>query len=104
MSIEQHSVAQAVHLRQHHCIYTNPGARARAEVTSWQVCLDPHGQAKQKAELQNLRMRINRLRRMGEDTEDLLLELEDKEKSYGRGKQQRPPGAYLATNQIFSTE
>ena len=61
-------------------------------------------QTKQKAELQNLRMRINRLRRMGEDTEDLLLELEDKEKSYGRGKQQRPPGAYLATNQIFSSE
>ena len=59
-------------------------------------------QTKQKAELQNLRMRINRLRRMGEDTEDLLLELEDKEKSYGRGKQQRPPGAYLATNQIFT--
>ena len=61
-------------------------------------------QTEQKAELQNLRMRINRLRRMGEGTEDLLLELEEKEKSYGRGKQQRPPGAYLATNQIFSTE
>ena len=61
-------------------------------------------QTKQKAELQNLRIRINRLRRKGEDTEDLLLELEDKEKSYGRGKQQRPPGAYLATNQIFSNE
>ena len=61
-------------------------------------------QTKQKAELQNLRIRINRLRRKGEDTEDLLLELEDKEKSYGRGKQQRPPGAYLATNQIFSAE
>ena len=54
--------------------------------------------------MQNLRIRINRLRRKGEDTEDLLLELEDKEKSYGRGKQQRPPGAYLATNQTFSTE
>ena len=61
-------------------------------------------QTEQKAELQNLRIRINRLRRKGEDTEDLLLELENKEKSYGRGKQQRPPGAYLATNQIFSTE
>ena len=61
-------------------------------------------QTKQKAELQNLRMRINRLRRMGEDTEDLLLELKDKEKSYRRGKQQRPPGAYLATTQIFSAE
>ena len=61
-------------------------------------------QTEQKTELQNLRMRINRLRRMGEDTEDLLLELHDKEKIYGRGKQQRPPGAYLATNQIFSTE
>ena len=48
--------------------------------------------------------RINRLQRKGEDTDDLLLELEDKEKSYGRGKQQRPPGAYLATNQTFSTE
>ena len=54
--------------------------------------------------LQNLRIRINRLRRKGEDTEDLLLELEDKEKSYRRGKQQRPPGAYLATNQTFTTE
>ena len=61
-------------------------------------------QTKQKAELQNLRIRINRLRRKGEDTEDLLLELKKKEKSYGRGKQQRPPGAFLATNQIFSTE
>ena len=59
-------------------------------------------QTKQKAELQDLRIRINRLRRKGEDTEDLL-ELEDKEKSYGRGKQQRPPGAHLATNQIFTT-
>ena len=61
-------------------------------------------QAKQKAVLQNLRMQINRLRRMGEETEALLLELHDKEKIYGRGKQQRPPGAYLATNQVFSTE
>ena len=61
-------------------------------------------QTKQKAELQNLRIRINRLRRKGEDTEDLLLELQDKEKSYGRGKQERPPGTYLATNQIFTTE
>ena len=49
-------------------------------------------------------MQINRLRRKDEDTEDLLLELQDKEKVYGRGKQQRPPGAYLATHQIFSTE
>ena len=32
-------------------------------------------QTKQKAELQNLRIRINRLRRKSEDTEDLLLEL-----------------------------
>ena len=55
-------------------------------------------------ELQNLRIRINRLHRKREDTEDLLRELYDKEKIYGRGKQQRPPGAYLATNQIFSTE
>ena len=61
-------------------------------------------QTKQKAELQNLRIRINRLRRKGEDTKELVRGLEDKEKSYGRGKQQRPPGAYLATNQIFSTE
>ena len=61
-------------------------------------------QTKQKAELQNLRMQINRLRRKGEDTEDLLQELGEKEKIYGRGKQQRPGGAYLATNQIFSTE
>ena len=61
-------------------------------------------QTKQKAELQNLRMQINRLRRKGGDTEDLLQELGEKEKIYGRGKQQRPGGAYLATNQIFSTE
>ena len=51
-------------------------------------------QTKQKTELQTLRMKINRLRRKGEDTEDLLLDLGDKEKSYGRGKQQRPPGAF----------
>ena len=38
-------------------------------------------QTKQKAELQNLRIRINRLRRKGEDTEDVLLELKDQEKS-----------------------
>ena len=61
-------------------------------------------QTKQKAELQNLRIRINRLRRNDEDTEDLLLQLKKKEKLYGRGKQHRPPGAYLASNQIFSTE
>ncbi len=61
-------------------------------------------QTKQNAELQHLRVRINRLRRKGEDTEDLLLELENKEKSDGRGKQHRPPGAYLATHQIFSTQ
>ena len=61
-------------------------------------------QTKQKAELQNLRMQINRLRRKGEDTENLLQELGDKQKNYGRGKQQRPPGGYLATNEIFSTE
>ena len=43
-------------------------------------------QTKQKAELQNLRMQINRLRRKGGDTEGLLQELRDKEKSYERGK------------------
>ena len=43
-------------------------------------------QAKQKAVLQNLRMQINRLCQKGEDTEDLLQELRDKEKSYERGK------------------
>ena len=48
-------------------------------------------QAKLKAVLQNLRMQINRLRQKGEDTEDLLLELRDKEKSYERGKN-RPLG------------
>ena len=36
--------------------------------------------------LQNLRMQINRLCQKGEDTEDLLQELRDKEKSYERGK------------------
>ena len=60
-------------------------------------------QTKQKAELQSLRIRINRLRRKGEDTKDLLQELEAKEKICGRGKQHRPWGAYLASNQIFST-
>ena len=54
--------------------------------------------------MQNLRIRINRLRRMGEGTEDLLVALQVKEKSYGRGRQQRPPGTYLATNQIFAAE
>ena len=43
-------------------------------------------QAMQKAVLQNLRMQINRLCQKGEDTEDLLQELRDKEKSYERGK------------------
>ena len=43
-------------------------------------------QAKQKAVLQNLRMQINRLCQKGEDTEDLLQKLRDKEKSYERGK------------------
>ena len=61
-------------------------------------------QTKQKAELQHLRMQINRLRRMGEDTQDLLLKLQDTEKSYGRWKQQRPPGAYLATNHTDTNE
>ena len=61
-------------------------------------------QTEQKAELQKLRIQINRLRRQHEDTKDLLRELKEKENSYGRGKQQRPPGAYLATNEIFSKE
>ena len=43
-------------------------------------------QTKEKAVLQNLRIQINRLRRKGEDTEDLLFELRDKEKHYERGK------------------
>ena len=42
-------------------------------------------QTKQKEELQNLRMQINRKRQKGEGTQDLLLELRDKEKSYDRG-------------------
>ena len=46
-------------------------------------------QTKQQEELQNLRMQINRLRQKGEDTEDLLLELRDKEKSYDRGNKRR---------------
>ena len=46
--------------------------------------------------MQNLRIRINRLRGKSEDTEDLLLELQHKENIYGRGKQHRPWGAYLA--------
>ena len=59
-------------------------------------------QTKQKTEFQNLRMKINRLRRKGEDTEEFEQLLEAKEKIWGRGKQHRPPGAYLASNQIFS--
>ena len=49
-------------------------------------------QAKQKAVLQNLRMQINRLRQKGEDTEDLVLELWEQEKSYARWKK-RPLGS-----------
>ena len=61
-------------------------------------------QTQQRTELQNLRIQINRRRRIGEDTDGLLRELEDKEKIYGRGKQQRPPGSCLATNQTFTNE
>ena len=61
-------------------------------------------QTEQKVELQKLRIQINRLRRHGEETKELLCKLRDMENSYGRGKQQRPPGAYLATNEIFSEE
>ena len=61
-------------------------------------------QTEQKVELQKLRIQINRLRRHGEETKELLCKLRDMENSYGRGKQQRPPGAYLATNEIFSKE
>ena len=61
-------------------------------------------QTKHQVELQNLRIRINRLRRKNQDTDELLLKLEEKERSYGRGKQHHPPGAYLASNQIFSAE
>ena len=39
-------------------------------------------QISQKAELQNLRMQINRLRKQGQDAKNLLLELRDKEKRY----------------------
>ena len=46
-------------------------------------------ETKQKAELQNLRMRINRKRLKGEGTQDLLRELRDKEKSYDRGNKRR---------------
>ena len=60
-------------------------------------------QDKQKAELQILRIQINRLRREGKDTKDLLHVLQVKERIYGRGKQYRPPGAYFATNPRFST-
>ena len=41
-------------------------------------------ETKQKAELQNLRMRIHRKRLKGEGKQDLLRELRDKEKSYDR--------------------
>ncbi len=48
-------------------------------------------QAQQKAELQNLRMQINRFRQKGQSVEELLLELRDKEEGYERGKK-RPLG------------
>ena len=54
-------------------------------------------QDKAKAELQYLRIRINRLRRESKDTKHLLQRLRAKEANYGRGKQDRPPGAYLAS-------
>ena len=59
-------------------------------------------QTKQKAELQNLRIRINRLRRMGEDTEDLLLELEDKEKSNKSDLHHRVKGARPTHHMVAS--
>ena len=43
-------------------------------------------QTKQRTELQNLRMQINRLGQQGEDTEYLRQELRDKEEKYERGK------------------
>ena len=55
-----------------------------------------------KAELQNLRIKINRLSRNKQNTDALRVELQEKEKSYGRGKQKHPPGSFLATNQIHS--
>ena len=61
-------------------------------------------QTKQKADLQSLRILINKRRRKGQDTENLEIELQNKEENYGRGKQHRPPGAYLANNTIFSSE
>ena len=54
-------------------------------------------QDKAKAELQYLRIRINRLRRESKDTKHLLQRLRAKEANYGRGKQDRPPGASLAS-------
>ena len=54
-------------------------------------------QDKAKAELQYLRIRINRLRRESKDTKHLLQRLRAKEANYGRGKQDCPPGAYLAS-------
>ena len=42
--------------------------------------------SKQEAVLQNLRMEINRTRRKGEDREDLVRELREKEKMYERGR------------------
>ena len=59
-------------------------------------------QTKQRAELQKLRININRLRKNGEEDEQLLQELKQKQEIYGRGKQVRPPGCYLADNQEFS--
>ena len=46
-------------------------------------------ETKQKAELQNLRMRIHRKRLKGEGKQDLLRELRDKEKSYDHGNKRR---------------
>ena len=41
--------------------------------------------------LQNLRIDINRLRQKGEDTEELVRELRDEEKSYERGEKRPLP-------------
>ena len=57
----------------------------------WQLKQRTDQQTKQEAVLQNLRIQINRFRRKGEDTEDLLHELREKEKSYERARK-RPLG------------
>ena len=52
-----------------------------------------------------MRMRVKRAERNGEDITDMMLEIKRLTADYGRPLgRPRPMGAYLANNQVFSTE